>query len=254
MSATWIGTGSRAGLVAATVGGVALVALGCGRPAPAPTADRGPVAADALAAQIAAQIAAVRAGEAATIQLRDDALTAAQWEGLRGLVGLRELVLDRGRADDAAALVLATLPDLERLVLRESPVGDAGLAALAALPRLRDLNLPRSAATAAGVQALAVGPAGTSLRSLRLGGRSLVGAEVAEAVARCAGLRSLHLIDVPIGDDGLLAIGKLPALWNLYLDGAGVSDAAWEGYFEHHPQVHVHVDQVHHDRDPRPAH
>lgn len=238
----------RAGLVAAIVGGMALA--GCGRPAPSPSADRGPVAADGLAAQIAA----VRAGEATTIQVHDHALGADEWEGLRGLAGLRELVLDRGGGDDAAALVLATVPDLERLVLRDSPVGDAGLAALGALSRLRDLNLPRSAATAAGVRALAAGPAGASLRSLRLGGRSLAGAEVAGAVARCVGLRSLHLIDVPIGDDGLVEIEKLPTLWNLYLDGAGVSDTAWEGYFERHPQVHVHVDQVHHDRDPRPAH
>jgi hypothetical protein len=39
-------------------------------------------------------------------------------------------------------------------------------------------------------------------------------------------------------------------LWNLYLDGAGVSDGAWERYFALHPEVHVHVDQAHHDRDP----
>lgn len=203
---------------------------------------------------LAAQVAAVRAGTATTIHLTGVLIGAEAWESLRGLGGLRELILDRGRADDAAATILATLPDLERLVLRESPVGDEGLAVLAGLPRLRDLNLPQSAATAQGVALLAAGPAGASLRSLRLGGRALAGVEVAEAVTALAGLRSLHLVDVPIGDAGLSALGRMPGLWNLYLDGAGVSEEAWAGYFHQHPHVHVHVDQVHHDRDPRPPH
>ncbi|MBU6277578.1 MAG: hypothetical protein KGQ61_13155, partial [Planctomycetes bacterium] len=223
---------------------IVLLALlaGCGRtPMPeAPALDE--------------QIAAVRAGRATTITLRAPVESPAAWARLGGLPGLRELVVERGRADDAAAAVLATLPDLERLVLRESPVGDAGLAHLAALPRLRDLNLPQSAATARGVALVAAGPAGRSLRSLRLGGGGLAGADVARAVARLVGLRSLHLIDVPIGDEGLAALAEMPGLWNLYLDGAGVSEGAWGGYFERRPDVHVHVDQVHHDRDPRPAH
>jgi hypothetical protein len=77
---------------------------------------------------------------------------------------------------------------------------------------------------------------------------------VGEAVAHLAELRSLHLIDVPLGDEGLAAISRLPGLWNLYLDGAGVSDEAWAEYFQLHPDVHVHVDQAHHDRDPRCGH
>jgi hypothetical protein len=90
------------------------------------------------------------------------------------------------------------------------------------------------------------------LRSLRLGGGPLAsgGAEAGRAVADLPQLRSLHLIDVPLGDDGLEAIARLPQLRNLYLDGAGVSDESWGRYFESHPRVHVHVDQAHHDRDP----
>jgi hypothetical protein len=42
----------------------------------------------------------------------------------------------------------------------------------------------------------------------------------------------------------------MDGLWNLYLDGAGVSDEAWSRYFGARPTVHVHVDQAHHDRDP----
>ena len=89
------------------------------------------------------------------------------------------------------------------------------------------------------------------LRSLRLGGPLLGGPEVCEAVVGLPHLRSLHLIDVPIGDGGLAVLQRLPGLWNLYLDGAGVSDDAWIEYFRACPNVHVHIDQAHHDRDPR---
>jgi hypothetical protein len=77
---------------------------------------------------------------------------------------------------------------------------------------------------------------------------------VARAIARLPGLRSLHLIDIAIRDEGLAALAEHETLRNLYLDGAGVSDAAWERYFEARPRIHVHVDQAHHDRDPRREH
>ena len=192
------------------------------------------------------QIAAVRAGEAHTI-VAAAPLTDAEWESLRGLAGLRELVLEQGRADDSRAEILATLMGLERLVLRNSPLGDAGFQRLAECRELRDLNVPQAACTATGVRALAALP---QLRSLRLGGPHLTGPEVCEAVASLPQLRSLHLIDVPIGDDGLAVLERLPGLWNLYLDGAGVSDEAWERYFQACPRVHVNIDQAHHDRDP----
>jgi hypothetical protein len=193
------------------------------------------------------QIAAVRTGGADRI-VAAVPLTDAEWESLRGLTGLRELVLEQGRADDGRAEILATLTGLERLVLRESPLGDAGFVRLASCMALRDLNVPQAACTAAGVRALEPLAA---LRSLRLGGPQLAGVEVCEAVASLPQLRSLHLIDVAIGDDGLAVLRRLPSLWNLYLDGAGVSDGAWEGYFQACPRVHVHIDQAHHDRDPR---
>jgi len=213
---------------------------GCGRFGPvSPPVD--------VPESVAAQVAAVRAGQASRI-VAAAPLADADWESLRALDGLVELVLERGRADDAAAGVLATLPDIERLVLRESPLTDAGFARLAECRSLRDVNVPQAACTAAGLRQLA---RLENLRSLRLGGPRLEGPEVAEAIVECAHLRSLHLIDVPIGDDGLAALQRLPGLWNLYLDGAGVSDEAWAVYFRACPGVHVHVDQAHHDRDPR---
>jgi hypothetical protein len=163
------------------------------------------------------------------------------------LASLRELVLEQGRADDSRAEILATLTGLERLVLRESPLTDTGFQRIVECRVLRDLNVPQAACTAAGVRALAALP---HLRSLRLGGTQLAGADVCEAIASLPQLRSLHLIDVPIGNDGLAVLQRLPRLWNLYLDGAGVSDEAWERYFQACPRVHVHIDQAHHDRDP----
>jgi hypothetical protein len=233
-----------------TAAGLALAAalaalFGCGPPGSKIIIE--PTAGQAARLDVGDQIAAVRAGEAHTV-VAAVPLTDAEWESLRGLAGLRELVLEQGRADDGRAEILATLTGLERLVLRESPLSDAGFRRLAECHMLRDVNVPQAACTAAGVRALA---ALAALRSLRLGGPQLAGVEVCEAVASLSQLRSLHLIDVPIGDDGLAALQRLPALWNLYLDGAGVSDDAWERYFQACPRVHVHIDQAHHDRDPR---
>jgi hypothetical protein len=198
------------------------------------------------AVSFADQAALVRAGQCPRIEV-DVPPTAAEWESLRSLDGLRELVLRAGVATDAEAAILATLPDIERLVLRDSPLSDEGFRTLAALRTLRDLNVPQAACTAAGVRALA--PL-TLLERLRLGGPQLAGADVARAIAGLSRLRSLHLIDVPIGDTGLDALGELSGMRNLYLDGAGVSDDAWGRYFGARPGVHVHVDQAHHDRDP----
>lgn len=224
---------------------MAVVVPGCG-----PSGSRGAsesAATEVSHGDVGDQIAAVRTGGADTV-VAAVPLTDAEWESLRGLTGLRVLVLEQGRADDGRAEILATLTGLERLVLRDSPLGDEGFQRLAECHTLRDVNVPQGACTAAGVRALAPLAA---LRSLRLGGPQLAGAEVCEGVTSLQKLRSLHLIDVPIGDDGLAVLQQLPGLWNLYLDGAGVSDEAWERYFQACPRVHVHIDQAHHDRDPR---
>ena len=198
----------------------------------------------------AQQVLAVREGRADRIEAATP-LGPPDWESLRGLAGLRVLVLERGVAGDTEAEILSSLADIERLVLRKSPLSDAGFVALASCRSLEDVNVPQAACTAAAITSLAKLP---KLKSLRLGGPNLAGPDVARAIARLPGLRSLHLIDVAIGDEGLDALANLTTLRNLYLDGAGVSDAAWERYFEARPLVHVHVDQAHHDRDPRRGH
>ena len=235
---------ARFGIAGCWLVAMAAVVAGCG-----PSGSRGASESAATVGShgdIGDQIAAVRADDAHAI-VAAVPLTDAEWESLRGLAGLRELVLEQGRADDDRAEILATLTGLERLVLRDSPLTDAGFQRIARCSAVRDLNVPQADCTAAGVRALAPLAA---LRSLRLGGPQLAGVEICEAVASLPHLRSLHLIDVPIGDDGLAVLQRLPGLWNLYLDGAGVSDEAWERYFQACPRVHVHIDQAHHDRDP----
>jgi hypothetical protein len=222
---------------------VAAVSLGCSGPPPKPDGRPEPP-------PFAEQVRAVRAGRVTRIEAAAP-LGPDDWESLRGLAGLRVLVLDRGVAGDAEAEILATLPDIERLVLRRSPVSDAGFSALAGCRSLEDLNVPQAACTATGIDSLAALP---SLQNLRLGGPNLAGPDVARAIAKLPGLRSLHLIDVAIGDEGLDALATLATLGNLYLDGAGVSDAAWQRYFKARPAVHAHIDQAHHDRDPRRGH
>lgn len=198
----------------------------------------------------AAQVELVRKGRTDRI-LAELPPSDEEWESLRGLAGLRELVLADGRADDGRAGILASLPDIERLVLRSSPLSDDGFRSLATCTTLRDLNVPQAACTADGVRALADLP---RLGSLRIGSPRLAGREACEAIVALKQLRTLHLIDVPIGDDGLGILAGRPDLWSLYLDGAGASNAAWEDYFRACRGVHVHIDQMHHDRDPARGH
>lgn len=206
----------------------------------------------AAEATFAEQAVAVRAGTSSRIRMADRALTEEEWEEVAGLEALSHLDLQEGVADDAKAILLSRLPRLERLVLRESPLGDDGFKHLAACHTLRDINIPQASCTLAGLAALAELP---RLKNLRLGSSGLCpegqgGAELGMTLLQFPSLRSLHLIDVPLGDAGLEGIARYDGLWNLYLDGAGISDEAWERYFALHPEVHVHVDQAHHDRDP----
>lgn len=200
----------------------------------------------------AEQVEAVRSNAATRIRVDDGPLSDDDWDALAGLEGLVTLDLQEGVADDGKAVLLSRLPRLERLVLRASPLSDEGLRHLAACHTLRDVNLPQARCTRAGLAALAELP---RLKSLRLGSPDLCpdgdgGADLGTIILQFPALKSLHLIDVPLGDEGLDALSRYDGLWNLYLDGAGASDAAWERYFALHPEVHVHVDQAHHDRDP----
>ena len=239
---------ARAAATGILLGGLLLQYTGCRPAADTAAVQQAPDAVAPIATPtVAAQIAAVQAGEATRLRVADRPLSAEEWQEVARLKALEELTLERGRADDTHAAIVAELPRLRKVVLRESPLTDEGLRQMARCRTLETINLPQAACTVEGLRALAELP---RLTSLRLGSPRLAGPEVGAALAGFPALRSLHLIDVPLGDPGLEALGTLPGLWNLYLDGAGVSDAAWEEYFRRQPDVHVHVDQTHHDRDP----
>lgn len=191
------------------------------------------------------QIAAVVAGKSETIHLTDRAVDDQDLEPLRNLAGLRTLIFDSGTITDPGLEVIATLPDLNHLRLRDSPITDAGMGRLRGNENLRVLNLPHSRLSAEGVAELAALP---RLRQLRLGGGEA--GDLSRGVAQLKHLRSVHLIDIPVTDDGLKALASLPHLESLYLDNPSVTEAGWQWLFEHHPQLHVHLNQQHHDRDP----
>ena len=119
------------------------------------------------------------------------------------------------------------------------------------------LNLPHADCTSEGIAALAKLK---RLRQLRIGS-SRLGNEVSREIARIKSLRGIHLIGVGLTDDGLKVLTGiperpekelgLPNLESLYLDDSAVTSAGWEWLFKTHPQLHVHVDQQHHDRDPK---
>ena len=84
---------------------------------------------------------------------------------------------------------------------------------------------------------------------LRLGGRSIDDAAV-KAIAAIPNLESLHLIGPSLTDASLESVANMTNLRSFYLDDCNLSEAAWTHLFEVRKNIHVHIDQVHHDRDP----
>lgn len=160
---------------------------------------------------------------------------------------LETVVFDKGAVTDESLKTIAKLPKLQHLRLRLSPITDDGLKMLAQSESLWYLNLPHSNVTAKGISEL---KSIRSLRQLRLGSPKL-GNEVTREIATLPSLRGIHLIGVPVTDEGLKTLAEMPYLESLYLDDSAVTEAGWDWLFREHPSLHVHVNQEHHDRDPR---
>lgn len=160
---------------------------------------------------------------------------------------LRVVRLDGGRLDAAATRALGSLPHLEQLHLRGVQLDDAALDALQPAANLRVLNLAGSALSAAAIERLQRLP---QLRQLRL---QIAGGDAtyATAVSRLQRLRAVHLIDIAIDNETLKPVAELPHLESLYIDEGQVTDEGWIWLFDQKPQLHVHIDQRHHDRDPQ---
>jgi hypothetical protein len=194
------------------------------------------------------QISAVQAGKSDRILIEHSPLTDNDLAQLADLTALRELLIDHPESTIKAAGIehLAGLPNLQHLRIRASGIDDEALAAIARLPSLTILNLPQADLTDAGLVPLRDLP---NLVQLRFGSPRVTDAGI-QTVAQLPGLRRLHLIDVPISPLGLTELARAKQLESLYIDGANLPDAALEELFRQRPDLHVHLDQEHHDRDP----
>jgi hypothetical protein len=149
-------------------------------------------------------------------------------------------------SNETVALI-SRMPKLEQLHLRRAPINDEMLAQIATSPTIWLLNLPAAVITPAAIESLESMP---MLRNLRLGIKEGTNRH-ARAVAKLRRLRTVHLIGIAVSDDGLQSLAALPQLESLYLDGSAVTEGGWTWLFQNHPQLHVHIDQKHHDLDPQ---
>ena len=141
-------------------------------------------------------------------------------------------------------------PELEQLVLRESAIGDVGANSIIKLEQLRVVNLPHSKLTDEGVASLVTLP---QLEFLRLGSSEMSDRSL-QLVRTSETIRFLHLIDAPITDQGLEALFGWHELESLYIDGSDVTAEGVARLVKECPELHLHLDQKHHDADPRKGH
>lgn len=175
-----------------------------------------------------------------------------------GLTALRALELSWAAPSDASIKRLAALPQLARLALLNAPLmnkgfealgrmgslttlrvklddgalSDAGLAALAAAPKLGAIELGAYRASPVSVTSFAALAAMPELRDLRWGFVQDAPSIDDAMVASLAGSRSLERVDfgsntrIALGDEGFAALGSMPALRRVGLEGGKPSRAA----------------------------
>lgn len=198
------------------------------------------------------QYQAILVGESDLLVVEERPISEAEISQLATLEqNLEQLLIDAGGVSDASMKTIGRLSNLRHLRIRHSDISDQGITNLLAgaeLPSLQILNLPHSSLTAAGITQLAKLP---QLRQLRIGGRQIDDHAV-ELISQLPELRSLHLIGPQLTSKSLEALAESPHLNSFYLDDCPLPDPAWEQLFAAKPNLHVHVDQHHHDRDPHP--
>ncbi len=193
-------------------------------------------------------VQSVLSGTTTVVQLSETPIDGNNLRDIANLKTLETLILDAGSISDDDMTVVGSLPSLTHLRVRESRLTDAGIEKLASgqLSQLRILNLPQAVITVEGLRKLTKFP---ELRQLRLGGRQLKDQEMAE-IAKLPKLESLHLIGPKFTDRALEYVAEMSELNSFYLDDCALSDVAWKKLFTAKPNLHVHIDQHHHDRDP----
>jgi hypothetical protein len=194
------------------------------------------------------QVGAVKSGSADQIHVEADAIDEEKLHSIEGLKPLEVLLLDHpdNRITAEGIAIIAKLPNLVHLRLRGVLVDDQAARFIGRMHKLRVLNLPQSDITDSGLAELSTL---TNLVQLRIGSSQLTDKGI-QTLKHFPKLVRVHLIDVPITDQGLEVFEQMPQLESLYIDGAELSDSAYQKLFRAHPNLHVHVDQAHHDRDP----
>lgn len=195
---------------------------------------------------LATQIQNVRSGQSDAIILRHTPLGDDDFAKLADLKLLRQLEIDHCRATQVGVQYLTHLPKLEHLKLRGG-IGDEALRQLARISSLRILNLPLAQFSDIG---LAKVVQLSKLELLRFGSPKVTDAGI-ESLKQIESLRFLHLIDVPITDAALLHIVQMKNLESFYLDGSRATDDAKGKLVLARPDLHLHFNQQHHDRDPK---
>ena len=197
---------------------------------------------------LASQIAAVKAGQSDQIQVEHAPLCDDDLAALAGLEKLSALLLDHPQSQFSASGLeaLAELPALTHLRIRGHGIDDDALAQIARLKPLQILNVPNATFTNAALVHLKQLP---DLVQLRFGSPNVTDAGMT-AIAELPALKRLHLIDVPIANAGLQELAQIRQLESLYIDGGNFSDEAITELFRMRPDLHVHLNQHHHDRDP----
>lgn len=195
---------------------------------------------------LATQIQKVRSGQSDEIVLRNTPVGDDDLAKLADLKTLRRLEIDQCRATHVGMQHLTNLPKLEHLKLRGG-IGDSELQILAEISTLRILNLPLAQFSDSGLAKVAQL---TKLELLRFGSPNVTDAGI-ESLKTIKSLRFLHLIDVPITDAALPHIADMKNLESFYLDGSHVTDDAFGKLVLDRPDLHLHINQQHHDRDPK---
>jgi hypothetical protein len=195
-----------------------------------------------------AQVAEVDRGTRETIQIEAVALGDVDLDSLAYVTGLQNLLLDNPNSQFSSTGLanLHRLTDLKHLRIRGHGIDDAALVEIAKITSLRILNIPQAAITDAGIAHLAELP---NLELLRFGSSHISLAGI-EALTALPSLKRLHLIDVPVNDQALQKLASMKQLESLYIDGGSFSEAAADELFRSRPDLHVHFNQEHHDRDP----
>jgi len=194
------------------------------------------------------QDAWVRAGLSDEIRLEHQWFGNQEFAALAGEKNLRTLLIDDRTAFLApqALAAFTDLPNLQHFRFRGGGINDAAVKEIARARSLRILNLPHAAFTDAALTYLKDLP---ELEQLRFGSAHVTDAGM-KTIREYAALKRLHLIHVPITDAGLLDLAAIEQLESLYIDGGDISDAAFDDLFKRRPDLHIHLNQRHHDHDP----